>query len=162
MKLNCYDENVYKNIYYITKQYMEKQNVLIPFSEKVFMCSVGHNSNEVDMSTWADFEQIDFINNAYLELLNRFPLEEDILYWLHQQNYKEKLIATILSSMEFKSKHIKIYNKSYDHFTLKQKIFNYLVGSNSENLHSRFLYKLYRIFPKSIKTLIRNFWGVNN
>lgn len=162
MNLESHDRSIYENIYDITKEYMNKQDITIPFSKEVFMCSIGHKANEIDMQFWSRFEPSDFVNVAYLELLERFPLISDVEYWINKTYFKEKLIMTILSSVEFKMKKIRVYNNPYSKFSIKQRIMNKLFGSSVEEMNKNPLYRIYKNFPQGVKRSVRKILGLGN
>lgn len=149
------EKEIYGRVYDIAQSYMQKEKESILFSKKVFLESIGHRANEIDMKEWSTLEGIDFINCAYLELLRRFPSQSDILFWLQQSDYKRKLINTIICSYEFSLLNIEILNNPYPVSKLKSGIYNRLFKETSDELRQCWYFRLYMKFPKKVRKLIK-------
>lgn len=152
-------EHVYENIYNELVEYMARQNEKIQFSKDVYMRSIGHRANLIDMSTWEDLTDGDYIEVAYLELLRRFPLETDKKYWLDCPDFRVRLVETIIQSMEFTNLHIQVINNPYYLSKRAQKRRKQIYKSSYIELSQTWYYKLYMALPmtirKSIKKMIR-------
>lgn len=149
------DCKVYEGIYDITKEYMNREKVEIPFSKDVFLKSIGFVTNQVDMKEWDDLEDVDYINVAYLNLLGRFPLQEDITYWLRVSDSRRRLINTILESFEFHMRGITVYNNPYSQNKIKKRIRNFLFKSSNEELRKQWYFKIFTRLPKGLKHILR-------
>ena len=103
----------------------------------------------------ARFEGEDFINAAYLQLLKRFPTKQDLIYWERQSDYKEKLIVTIVNSMEFIRLRIRVLNMPYQIDIRNNKLKRKLYGDTAEWLQKQWYFKLYMSCPSGIKRIAK-------
>lgn len=147
--------DVYGKIYDMTEHYMSELEVQIPYSKAVFLTSIAHKANEVDVNRWIHFEGEDFINAAYLQLLKRFPTKQDLIYWERQSDYKEKLIVTIVNSMEFIRLRIRVLNMPYQIDIRNNKLKRKLYGDTAEWLQKQWYFKLYISCPSGIKRIAK-------
>lgn len=161
MKMENYEEIVFEKVYDITKGYMDKQNTNMPFSKIAFMYAIGHNANEIDMQSWSKLEARDFVMVAYLELLKRVPSESEMEYWISRSMFRNKLITTICSSMEYRIKNIEVQNNIYNKISLKQKLIDKVFGTSVSDVNNRVIYKIYKKFPNAIRQKIKKIAGLN-
>lgn len=158
--MNKNEIEVYKKIYDEFAEYMRLQGQLIPVSQTVFLESVCHKANCVDMKPWEEFSDSDYVDVAYLELLRRFPFELDKEYWLHEPDNRKRLTETIMESGEFANLHISVSNNPYPIDERKLRRRRKLYGSSFEQLSHTWYYRLYMKLPADVRRILKRAAGI--
>lgn len=158
--MNEKELEVYRKIYDEFAEYMRLQGQSIPVSQTVFLESLGHKANCVDMKSWEEFSDSDYVDVAYLELLRRFPFEMDKEYWMHEPNNRKKLTETIMESGEFANLHISVSNNPYPIDERKLQRRRKLYGDSYEQMSRTWYYRLYMKFPVGVRRILKKAAGI--
>ena len=153
--MNERETAVYEGVYDVLEENMELRGETAPVSKSVFMLSIGHKANIVDLEKFKELDNEDFINAAYLELLRRFPFPGDVEYWMRISDYKRKLILSIMNTPEFWNLHIQVDNNPYPISKARQKYRDFVYGGSREEFCKKWYYRLYMRFPEKIRKGIK-------
>ena len=158
--MNERELTVYIGVYDFFQSCIQDERPEIDFDKTVFMLSIGHRANDVDMGRWIDLEGRQFVLAAYLELLRRFPTEEDIRYWTSLADHKRRLIRTIMNSGEFISLHTSVVNDPYEWDRVSFRLRRKLYGDSFEQLSGTWYYRLYMRLPVRLRRLAKSIVGL--
>ena len=152
--LTLLDQSIYERVYDITEGYMLRLHQRPLFSKKVFLLSVGHPSNQVDMSSWSMLDDEEFICACFILLLGRELNVEKLAFWLNQENPREKIMDMILMDRGFLNRGVRIRNwpPRSSPFAYRFKFFLRRLYSF---LYNKVLYRVYSRLPSGLKVCIR-------
>lgn len=109
------DREMYGRVYDVTAAYMKKLNDHPVCSREVFLLGLGHPSNQVDMTDWADLSMDDYISACFLYLLGRIPSQKEVTYWQRNKSRdpRYEMLKVIFRSAEFKNRKIQVFHCPY-------------------------------------------------
>lgn len=115
--MNAERKMVYEKLYRIIKKNMELNGGEMPFEEQTFLTVLGTPRNIADIAALCENDSAAFLENAFLQLLNRFPDEGARKGWcsrLSESDVKRKIIRSIVNSPEFQMKESYLCNNLFE------------------------------------------------
>lgn len=152
------EDRVYRGVYDVAVRYMKQQEREPLYSKDVYLLAIGHPSNIVDMGTWTQLSDSDYILASYLFLLGRYPSEEEVGVWRDwPNNMRYSLISTIFGSMEFISRRITVLNCPYAFSSFRFRMKRILKRAY-DSLYRAVIWRITQKIPSGFKERIKKFF----
>lgn len=150
--MNHSEIEIYSSLFRIVKDNMEKSGYEMIPSEEAFLAVVGTASDTADLLRLRNLGKSDFIQAAFATILRRFPDDGALMAWgkkrdMPDEEYRSKLITTLINSAEHKQKNLRICNNIY--MTVEKQPIQVVVQTGYGGMDR--LMKIYSRMPKWMK-----------
>lgn len=154
--LSTEEKLVYEKLYDIVNRNITNANGKMVASKEVFLLDAELEPQKTNMELLKNISSRDIVHASYVAILRRMPDQAALQYWtspqmLQKQDYCKSVIRSLVDSVERTMKGIELYN--LQELDLKQSKLEKIKQLIAPFIN--WLYKIYRLLPKSWKTVIR-------
>lgn len=154
--LSTEEKMVYGKLYDIVDKNIAKTNGNMVASKEVFLLDAELEPQKTNMELLKHVTPRDIVHASYVAILRRMPDQAALQYWTSTQMLKRKdyckvVIRSLVDSVERTMKGIELYNLQA--LGIKQSKLEKIKQLMAPFMN--WLYRIYRLLPKSWKTVIR-------